>query len=477
MPPFVRRIVPLAVAIALLSACGGGGGGGGGGGSCGAILALGPEAAEPNEVIVMLRRTDPNVPVTILPADLLTRGLTVIDQFGSRPIWRLGVAADDTVAEARGRLTADLRVAWAEPNLQTQSPESRRCSVWAIGQASDFQAQWAPRAMRLAAAHDASAPVHSRGVGVRVAVLDTGIDYDHPAFIGRISAGRDFVNPESVRPEERGGAAANPGFGHGTHVAGLVLLAAPQAQIMPVRVLDPNGQGNAWVLAEALAWAVDPDGDPNTDDGAHVVNFSLGSLLPTQLLKIATQLASCDLDDDDDDAYEPNDRIRCGLRRGAVVIAAAGNSGDAEERQYPAAEIQPGGFKGALAVTASNSAGRRASFGNHGPWVQIAAPGEGITSTIPDGQYGTWSGTSMAAPLAAGVAALVIASGQGPASGDPDRLLRTWAPEHVVQRLRTGSAPMCPDFPPTQTPTLTQIDALGALDNAQAPRLACQQPR
>jgi hypothetical protein len=474
MPQSLRRCSTLALATALLGGCGGGGvgitlgGGGGGGGVCGAVLAVSPDAGDtgaavPNEVVVMLRRTAPNVPVTTMPADLLTGGLTVIAQFGTRPIWRLRVTPGDTVEQAITRLRGDARVLWAEPNLQTLSPESRRCSVWAIGNPDDFRDQWAPQAMRLAAAHSSSV-----GAGVRVAVLDTGLDYSHPEFAGRIGAGVDFVDPGG-QPAERGTRDANPGYGHGTHVAGLVLLAAPQARIMPVRVLDPNGQGNAWVLAEALAWAVDPDGDPTTDDGAHVVNFSLGSLQRTRLLEIATRIASCDLDDDDEDeeAYTADDQTRCNQRHGAVVIAAAGNSGSPIEQQFPAAEIQPKGFTGALAVTASNARGHRADFGNHGPWVQIAAPGEGITSTVPGGGWGTWSGSSMAAPLAAGVAALVIASGPGPTS-DPDPL-RSWAPADVVQRLRNGSAPLCPGSQPP-----TQIDARGALDNAQAPPLPCR---
>ena len=70
------------------------------------------------------------------------------------------------------------------------------------------------------------------------------------------------------------GTAANLGFGHGTHVAGLVALTAPDAKIVPYRVLDENGEGNVWVLAEALLRAIDPDGNPAKDDGAHVINIS-----------------------------------------------------------------------------------------------------------------------------------------------------------------------------------------------------------
>jgi hypothetical protein len=251
----------------------------------------------------------------------------------------------------------DLR--WIDADERVPPRPSPRDSGRAVGVP---QAQWAPQAMRLAAAHSSSV-----GAGVRVAVLDT-------------------------------------------------------------------------------------------DDGAHVVNFSLGSLQRTRLLEIATRIASRDLDDDDEDeeAYTADDQTRCNQRHGAVVIAAAGNGGSPTEQQFPAAEIQPKGFTGALAVTASNAQGRRADFGNHGPWVQIAAPGEGITSTVPGGGWGTWSGSSMAAPLAAGLAALVIASGHGPTPDpspqpNPDPL-RTWAPSEVVQRLRNGSAAMCPGSQPPTSP-------------------------
>jgi thermitase len=91
--------------------------------------------------------------------------------------------------------------------------------------------------------------------------------------------------------------------------------------------------------------------------------------------------------------------------RGAVVVAAAGNSGSSVA-QYPAGES----LAGQLAVGASTRADQVASFSNYGSWVQVAAPGENILSTVPGGGYGTWSGTSMAAPLVAGEAALVRAA-------------------------------------------------------------------
>src|SRR5215813_13718888 len=135
--------------------------------------------------------------------------------------------------------------------------------------------------IRLARAHQVN-----RGTGpngpIKVAILDTGIDTNHPALQGHLLPGRDFVDDDND-PTEVGSPQVGP-YGHGTHVAGLIALVAPEAKIIPVRVLDPRGLGNIWVLAEALTYAVDPDGNPNTHDGADVINLSLSTLRHTHLL-------------------------------------------------------------------------------------------------------------------------------------------------------------------------------------------------
>ena len=368
-------------------------------------------------------------------------GVTLVDQFGKRPIYRLRAATATAVPGLIQRMRADLRVQFAERNELSQTPEARWDVSWAIWDVSwaignggqSYTAQWAPQALNLAAAHQLSL-----GAGVRVAVLDTGADLRHPALRGQFLrgpdgrvVGRDFVD-DDADPSEVGGPA-DKGWGHGTHVAGLVALTAPQARLMPVRVLDRAGRGNLWVLAEALLYAVDPDGNPNTDDGAHIVNLSLGTAATTRLLNTAVELATCSDDDDDeaeDDYSDPgfdDDRQRCNLRAGAVVLAAAGNSGSSTERVFPAAERA----EGQLAVTAFNQAGLLPAFANRGDWIQLAAPGDKLISPMPGGGYGVWSGTSMAAPLAAGVAALVL-------SRQPD-----WKATDVTKRLLERGQPLC----------------------------------
>jgi Subtilase family len=206
-----------------------------------------------------------------------------------------------------------------------------------------------------------------------------------------------------------------------------------------------------------MLYAVNPDGNPATDDGVQVMNLSLGSTSRTHILDTVAKLASCaippavltPLDDLADPGYN-GDRERCNNFRGAVVVVAAGNDASDAVRQYPAAE----GAYGLLPVAASSADFTRASFSNFGSWVRIAAPGEGITSSVPGGGYGTWSGTSMAAPLAAGTAALVRALNPGMTA------------DEVVKRLSKQSATLCGT-------KLRQVDAAAALLNAAPADRTC----
>jgi len=443
--------------LLLLAACGGGGSSGGAPAPGGGGVGVGSTEAD---VIVQLK-TGASV------SELAARyGLTVVDQFGRRPIWRLRVAAGTNAGDAVNVLRADGTVQFAERNEDTETPEGRRRNpVWAVGgDAGTFASQWAPQAINLAAAQ-----AGSMGSGVRVAVLDTGFDLTHPVLAPKLARraggallGRDFVD-DDADPSETG-VRADAGYGHGTHVAGLVTLVAPAASLMPVRVLDNSGRGNAWVLAEALAWAVDPDGDPATDDGAHVINLSLSTLRPTGLLRTVTSLAACTFDDDDDDFEDPgfdDDRNRCVQRHAAVVVAAAGNGASDTIEEFPAAEQ----VEGLLSVAASTQAHRVADFSNRGSWIRVAAPGDAIVSTVPGGGWGSWSGTSMATPLAAGGVALLLAT--LPPSGDPALPTpRQWQTELAAKRLADRSAALCGS-------SLRRIDLAAALADVSATDPPC----
>lgn len=437
-----------ALAVGVLAACGGGGSDPppasedamlpNGLVNLGNVTGAGASDAVGDEVVVKLLRAADLQPL------LAEHGLSLLDQFGTRPIYRLRAAAGTDTAALAARLAADPRVRYAEPNLIAETPERRRHSAWAIGgDAGVFATQWNTRALRLAEAHSMSL-----GAGVTVAVLDSGVDADHPALAGRTVAGFDFVDFDDDPREE--GTVGDAGYGHGTHVASLVAQVAPGARIMPIRVLDRRGVGNIWVLAEGLLHAVDPDGIALTDDGAKVINLSLGTTRPTALLEDIIEAVSCgDEYDDDDDDNDP-DKVRCAASRGAFVASAAGNSGD-QTLHYPAAERHDG----ALAVAASTEAGTLALFSTRGDWVKVAAPGELVYGAIPGGAWGVWSGTSMAAPMAAGAAALLR-------SRFPE-----WKPSDVASKLMGDGPQLCGS-------PIKQIDPAKTLTGQSGPSLVCR---
>ncbi len=209
---------------------------------------------------------------------------------------------------------------------------------------------------------------------VIIAVVDTGVDMDHPDLAAKIVSGYDFVN---------GDADPDDDHGHGTHVAGIAAAVTNNtlgvaglswgARIMPLKVLNSAGSGYASDVAAAITYAA--------DNGAQVVNLSLGDSQSSGTLTAATDYAH--------DA-------------GVFIAAAAGNDGQ-NILFYPAANEH------VVGVAATTSADTRASFSNYAAHVDVAAPGSSIYSAIP-GSYNYKSGTSMATPFVSGLAALVLST-------------------------------------------------------------------
>ena len=214
----------------------------------------------------------------------------------------------------------------------------------------------------------------TKGLGVRVAVLDTGIDSDHPDLEGAIEQTRDFT-----------GEGIEDLNGHGTHCAGVIAArkndigfigAAPLASLLVGKVLRNSGAGALSALAEAVDWAVEQRAD--------IISMSLGAEEGTPELYEAIHLA---------------------LARGAIVICAAGNSG----ALFTNGIGYPGRYGSVITVAAHDQHGQPSGFSSRGAAIDFMAPGQDIWSTFRQGGYAKLSGTSMAAPFVAGLAALVLA--------------------------------------------------------------------
>ena len=296
-----------------------------------------------------------------------------LDRLPIAPLYLMRVL-DGTSPDIKATvMSTDPRVAYAEANVVGSTAEDESASPWASGDGpGPYLGQWASGTIRLPLAFKVT-----RGAGVIVAVLDTGVDASHPALAGHLISGYDFVDNDA-NPSEIGQPVVNHGYGHGTFVAGLVALAAPEAAIMPVRMLDPDGVGDVWRLSKAMVWAA--------SNGATVINLSLSTHTHTHVTNdLITTLAL--------------------NGRGVVVVSAAGNYAS-NLPQFPAAE---GGSR-VLSVGASSPQDTLAPFSDYGSWVRLAAPGMSLYSTIPGGQFASWNGTSMSTGLASGTAALVRAA-------------------------------------------------------------------
>lgn len=281
----------------------------------------------------------------------------------------VSVVLEDAEANA---LREDPRVAYVQENVRFQAIDPM------FG--AEYDTSWGVTKIGGRIAHEAG----KFGQEVRIAVLDTGIDYTHPDLMLRYAGGYDFVFDDADPMDDNTNS-------HGTHAAGIIAAelngqgvvgVAPRARIYGVKVLDGAGFGSlAWLL-QGIDWAI--------ANQMHIINLSLAFDLDSPAIRDA-----CDR------AYAA----------GILLVAAAGNTGGGTV-QYPAA------YESVIAVNATDASDQFAAFSAIDGRVELAAPGRSIVSAARGNQYRSLDGTSQAAPHVAGVAALLMAAGIQDANGN-----------------------------------------------------------
>ncbi|TMN21776.1 S8 family serine peptidase [Lentibacillus cibarius] len=254
-------------------------------------------------------------------------------------------------------------------NVQVAEPDYIRKKTF-IPSDADYDEQWYLDRIQMPKAWD----IEKGSPDVTIAVLDTGIDADHPELNGRVLPGYDFVNNDRHPDDDNG---------HGTSLAGVIAANADgqgitgidlYANLLPVKIANEAGDASVYNILEGIQYAIEHDAD--------VINMSFVSYQFSKLEEKAIQ-----------DAYEA----------GIVQVAAAGNKGISDQG-YPAA------YPPVIGVAATDKEGSNASFSNYGNAVDVTAPGKDIYNVYKEDGYAIYSGTSYAAPIVSGIAGLLRAS-------------------------------------------------------------------
>lgn len=384
----------------------------GGGAGVGAPGAGGVEYVPGRLIVKFADGTSPDVAKRVLAragADLEAR----VDPLDVRIV---DVPRDET-RDAIEAVTASPAVVYVERDVAVQT-------FGTIPNDTLWGEQWGPLVVDAPNAWDLSRGSPS----VVVAVLDTGVDPAHPDLQGSLVAGYDFVNGDADPVDDEGHGTASAGViaartNNGSGQAGICW----HCSLMAVKVLDAKGEGSMSDVAAGIVWAV--------DRGARVINMSLGGPATTQTLADAVAYAT---------------------DKGAVLVAAAGNSGTSEP-SYPAA------LDGVIGVAGTTRTDELYSWSNFGPWVYVAAPGCNVAPYL-NGEYVNFCGTSSATPIVAGIAGLIL-------SARPKATRRQVEDALAQSALGLGSA-----VRHGRVSAQRALEALGAEVPAVAPTLAPAPP-
>ena len=303
-------------------------------------------------------------------------GTSVKGHMSRTDCWLLNIPGGQNAESLAVAISKSPMVAYCGANYYLAAPEGLQRSSAFVDQqmAGDFEEQPASATLQLPTVHTLAT-----GSGVRVGLIDGGVNFDHPEFAqysGQLVSRWDYIDGDSLAVDEPGGSCS----GHGTLVAGIIRLMAADADIYVYRVLDTAGQGDGYSIAEAVLQAA--------EDSCSVINLSLGMVGMHPALDDALKL----------------------LRHGPItVVASAGNDSTDLGVVFPF----PASRTYCQTVAALDSTNQKADFSNYGLKVNVCAPGTWIYGPFLDTSYAWWDGTSFAAPFVSGMAALLYSARPG----------------------------------------------------------------
>ena len=352
-----------------------------------------PCAAAQGEVGVLLR-IKIGVDINAVAASY---GATVLGSIQEDHLYRLQSSSEGNAALIK-QLTSDSRVVYVEEDSDISSAE-----VAGDPFHFSFDINGAPGTFTEAASYVqinlGQAQMQSLGFNVIVAVLDTGAAAAHPALQNNVMAGFNILQ-SGAAPADLPDGATNADVGHGTMIAGLIARLAPNAAIMPVRVMNADGKGSTFAAAQGIHYAM--------THGARIITMSFSATAASTVLTDALDEAEA---------------------AGIVLVVAAGNGG-ANQTQAPTAG------HGALVVASVEADNTKSAYSNYGSFVNVVAPGTNIRSAFWNNNYASWSGTSFAVPLVAAEAALIMATNPALTADDVVSLIRDTA--HSVDGLNAN---------------------------------------